>query len=194
MKELEKIEHDKNKPRTNKEEKKTTNKCAFTINLLSNIIFLIFFFFTILSLINMQPTNQTFSMRDTLAENFGSPSNGYLDRFLIMDDIMSRLKILFLDSVTKKSPLEEVNAQASPIRISFYTTKKKDKCPDFNITVSTECYHDIFDETTANIVAASSVINSGSCKKNIKFYGKNLKILFKFFREKFYYFYGGFWC
>jgi hypothetical protein len=164
-KELEKIEHDKNKPRSTKEEKKTFNKCAFSINLLSNVIFIVFFFFTMLSLINMIPTNQTFAMRETLFNQFGSPSEyPYLDRYLILGDIISRLKDLFLDPVILRPRSQEINSQATPIRISFYATKQKETCPGNNFNGRTKCYDAIFGSTTAVTEISGVKMNSGHCK------------------------------
>jgi hypothetical protein len=181
-KSLEQIEHDKNKPRSTKEEKKTFNKCAFSINLLSNIIFIVFFFFTLLSLISMLPTNNTFAMRETLTKKFGMPCKfPYLDKFLIMQDLYSRLESLFVDPVSKRPPFKDVNSQASPMRISFYNTKKKDSCAGANFTAYNDCYYPIFDSTTADKNNSNNVnMNSASCKINEIIYNK-FSILFPFF-------------
>ncbi len=130
----------------------------------------------------MLPTNNTFAMRETLAKKFGMPCKfPYLDKFLIMQDLYSRLESLFLDPVTKRPPFHDVNSQASPIRISFYNTKKKDSCAGANFTAYNDCYYPIFDSTTADKNISNNVnINSASCKLNEIIYNK-FSFLFPFF-------------
>ena len=165
MKELEKIEHDKNKGP--KEERKIDNKCTYILNIFSNIIFLLFFGFTIISLMSMQPTDETFALHHSIQTKFGSPNNGYLDQFLLREDIRSRLKDLFLEPKLKRTPMSETTSQVSPIRISFYNTLATPCSGPFANSTDASCFFPLYDLITANRRPSNPKMTNGNCKKEI---------------------------
>ena len=106
------------------------NACQFIWKIVSNLILILFCFFTILSLYSMRSPNETSLMPRTIYDKFyySGSSADYLNLQNLKDDIINRLQDLFMDAKTKAPNNIATFAQASPMRISFYRSETLYNC------------------------------------------------------------------
>ena len=138
---------------------------VFILNICSNLIFFLFFVFTILSLVSIRPTGKTFEMHNALIDKYGSTNTGdYIPGASFIRDITERLSDMFFDPNLSKPSSIDFNVAVSPIRLSVYKTNQKNCSGPIVNDSNYTCFDALFSPSSCDTDLYSVYMANNICK------------------------------
>lgn len=161
----ERLESDRQKSHRQAPEEKV-NKCWLYFSAIyDNVNIVIFFIFTLLSLVSLRPTEQAYFQQHSIKEKYGGTfKQEYLDRNKLISDLKDKFHGLFYDPDSQQSPGTTDNALIAALKISFYKTLQT-PCDGVAALRNVTCFHPIYSKDTADRNFSTLFIANQACRR-----------------------------